>query len=195
MPSQNNKNKKIKLIHPFLVAIFPVLIIYSQNIGRVNVEELVLPMILIIAFSIGGFYLVKLILKNANKSALIITIILIILFSYGHIYYLLNDVSIDGFDIGRNLYLIPAFGLVLGVGIYFVARAKRVFDNATSILNVVSIVFVLVAISNVGLVAAEISSCEFCANQELFYQPTDFSSYFGTHTFSITENQKPPNVY
>ena len=193
--NQNNKNKKIKLIHPFLVAIFPVLIIYSQNIGRVNVEELVLPMILIIAFSIGGFYLVKLILKNANKSALIITIILIILFSYGHIYYLLNDVSIDGFDIGRNRYLIPAFGLVLGVGIYFVARAKRVFDNATSILNVVSIVFVLVAISNVGLVAAEISSCEFCANQELFYQPTDFSSYFGTHTFSITENQKPPNVY
>ena len=71
--SQNNKNKKIKLIHPFLVAIFPVLIIYSQNIGRVNVEELVLPMILIIALSIGIFYLVKLILKNANKSALIVT--------------------------------------------------------------------------------------------------------------------------
>ena len=188
MPSQNNKNKKMKLIHPFLVAIFPVLIIYSQNIGRVNVEELVLPMILIIALSIGIFYLAKLILKNANKSALIVTIILIILFSYGHIYYLLNDVSIDGFDIGRNLYLIPAFGLVLGVGIYFVARANRVFDNATSILNVISIVFVLVAVSNVGLVAAEISSCEFCANQELFYHPIDFSSYFGTHIFSITEN-------
>ena len=57
----NDLKSKSKKIHPFLVAIFPVLIIYSQNIGRVNVEELVLPMILIIAFSIGGFYLVKLI--------------------------------------------------------------------------------------------------------------------------------------
>ena len=38
--------KSTKKIHPFLVAIFPVLIIYSQNIGRVEIEQLFLPIIL-----------------------------------------------------------------------------------------------------------------------------------------------------
>ena len=55
----NELKTKSKKIHPFLVAIFPVLIIYSQNIGRVNVEELVLPIILIIALSIGIRFLLR----------------------------------------------------------------------------------------------------------------------------------------
>ena len=61
----------------------------------------------------------KFILKNPFKAALIVTIILILVFAYGHVYYLLNDVSIDEFDLGRNRYLIPAFGLIMGISIFF----------------------------------------------------------------------------
>ncbi|MDC0241321.1 hypothetical protein OAK66_02690 [Candidatus Nitrosopelagicus sp.] len=187
--------KRVKIFHPFLVAIFPVVILYSQNIGRVQIEDVFFPLILLVGFSIGLFYLIKLILKNPYKSALIVTILLIFLFSYGHIYYLLTEISLDGFDLGRNRYLIPIFGLSLIAGIYFVIRAKRIFDNATSILNVISIVFILVAISNVGFVAAEITSCEDCAIQGLFYETTDFSKYFEPHDFSISQDQQLPNVY
>ncbi len=187
------KKKKPKILHPFLVAVFPVLIIYSQNIGRVNFEELILPIALVLVFSIGLFYILKIILKNPYKSALIVTVILIFLFSYGHIYYLLNDVSIGGEDLGRNRYLIPAFGIGLVVSIFFIIRTKRIFDNATSIFNVIGAVFIMVAISNVALVGAEISECEKCANQELFYERKDFSKYFEPHKFVLNDN--PPNVY
>ncbi|SVC66392.1 uncharacterized protein METZ01_LOCUS319246, partial [marine metagenome] len=173
-----HKKKKRRIFHPFLVAVFPILIIYSQNIGRVNFEDLILPIILVLIFSIVLYYTLKIILKNPFKSALIVTIILILLFSYGHVYYLLNDVSIDGFDIGRNLYLIPAFGLALGILIFFTIRAGRVFDNATSIINVVSIVFIMVAISNVVFVGAEITNYDKDSSQELFYETRDFSGYF-----------------
>jgi len=195
MDTKQLSKKRVKIFHPFLVAIFPILIIYSQNIGRVEFEDLFLPLVLLIGFSVGLFYLIKLILKNPYKSALIVTILLIILFSYGHIYYLLSDISLDGFDLGRNRYLLPIFGLSLVVGIYFVVRAKRIFDNATSILNVISVVFVLVAISNAGFVTAEITSCEECTNHGLFYETIDFSKYFEPHIFSITQNQQLPNVY
>ena len=191
----NDLKSKSKKIHPFLVAIFPILIIYSQNIGRVEIGELFLPVIIIVGLTIGLYYFLKSILKNENKSAIIVTLILITLFSYGHIYYLLNDVMIDEFDIGRNRYLIPAFGLVLGISIFFIIRARRVFDNATSILNVISIVFIIVAISNVALVGAEITSCDKCSNQELFYETRDFSGYFEPHKFLISENQELPDVY
>ena len=133
MSELSNKTKKNRIFHPFLVAIFPVLIIYSQNIGRVNFEELVLPIIIVLTFSVILYYTLKIILKNPNKSALIVTIILILLFSYGHMYYLLNDVSIEGFDVGRNRYLIPIFGLALVLTTIFTIRSRRIFDNATSI--------------------------------------------------------------
>ena len=191
----NELKIKSKKIHPFLVGIFPILIIYSQNIGRVEITELFLPVIIIVGLTIGLYYFLKLILKNENKSAIIVTLILIMLFSYGHIYYLLSDVMIDEFDIGQNRYLIPAFGLVLGISIFFIIRARRVFDNATSILNVISIVFIIVAISNVALVGAEITSCDKCSNQELFYETRDFSGYFEPHKFLISENQELPDVY
>ena len=191
----NELKIKSKKIHPFLVGIFPILIIYSQNIGRVEITELFLPVIIIVGLTIGLYYFLKLILKNENKSAIIVTLILIMLFSYGHIYYLLSDVMIDEFDIGQNRYLIPAFGLVLGISIFFIIRAGRVFDNATSILNVISIVFIIVAISNVALVGAEITSCDKCSNQEFFYEARDFSDYFESHEFSISENQELPDVY
>ena len=195
----NELEKKSKRIHPFLVAFFPILIIYSQNVGRIEIEELVLPIIVIVGPAIGLYYFLKSILKNENKSAIIVTLILITLFSYGHIYYLLNDVMIDEFDIGKNRYLIPAFGLLLGIGIFFTIKIKTALDNATTILNVVSVVLILVAVGNIGLVLADTASggsgtYDGNVMQELFYDRTDFSSYFEPHEFSLSE-EKPPDVY
>ena len=34
--------KKTKIFHPFLVAIFPVMVIYSENIGKVDIQDLIL---------------------------------------------------------------------------------------------------------------------------------------------------------
>ena len=80
MDTKQLSKKRVKIFHPFLVAIFPVIILYSQNIGRVQIEDIFFPLILLVGFSIGLFYLIKLILKNPYKSALIVTILLIILF-------------------------------------------------------------------------------------------------------------------
>ena len=176
--SEVSKIKNKKIFHPILVAIFPILIIYSQNVGRVDIEELILPVILLVIFSIALYYGIKIVLKNPLKASIIVTLVLIFLFSYGHVYYLLNDVSIDGFDIGRNRYLIPAFTIILGISLFFIIKSNRIFDNATSIMNVISIVFLIVAISNIGFVAAENANCENCENQEMFYEGKDFTKFF-----------------
>ena len=66
MEQSNTKRngKKIKIFHPFFVALFPILIIFSQNIGKMNLEELILPIILILSFSILVYYFLKILLKN-----------------------------------------------------------------------------------------------------------------------------------
>ena len=50
MSELTNKENRRKIIHPFLVAVFPVLIIYSQNVGRVNFEEAIVPIIYVKIF-------------------------------------------------------------------------------------------------------------------------------------------------
>ncbi len=187
--------KKTKIFHPFLVAIFPVMVIYSENIGKVEFHELILPIVLTLVFSFSLFFILKIILKNPFKAGVIVTLTLILLFSYGHLYYLLNDFSIFDFDIGRNRYLIPLFGIIFSISVFFTIKTKRLLNNATSILNVVSIVFLIVACSNLFLLAADFSTCEKCAVEELFYETKDYSNYFTPHTFQINENQNLPNVY
>ena len=185
----------MKIFHPFFVALFPILIIFSQNIGKINLEELILPIILILSFSILVYYFLRIFLKNSYKSAMIVTLILIISFSYGHVYILLLDISENGIDIARNLYLIPLFTTVFVLGTYLIIRTKRILNNATTILNVISFVFILVAISNVGITTAEVFNCEECSNQEFFYERKDFSNYFENHEFSLMKGQELPNVY
>ena len=55
----NKLKTKSKKIHPFLVAFFPILIIYSQNVGRIEIEELVLQTIVIVGPAIGLYYFLK----------------------------------------------------------------------------------------------------------------------------------------
>ena len=53
-----NKKKNRRIFHPIFVAIFPILIIYSQNVGRVNVEDLILPIVIVsLFFSFSILYL------------------------------------------------------------------------------------------------------------------------------------------
>ena len=108
--------KKVKIVHPILIAIFPILILYSQNMGEMSVEDLILPILLVVGFSVCLYYCLNRVIKNNNKSAIIVSILLIILFSYGHIYYLLSDISPEEFDIARNRYLIPLFTAILIAG-------------------------------------------------------------------------------
>ena len=194
--------KKTKKFHPILFAIFPILIIYSQNIGRVSFDQLFLPLTLVILITIGTYYFFRVIVKNGNKAAIIVTIILITIFAYGHIYILLSDISSEGFDISRNRYLIPIFGISLGIGIFLVKRIKTELNNATSILNVVSIVLILVAISNSVIISIDGANCDeknmidiTCSDKDFFNERNDFSQYFDKHEYHISDGKKPPDVY
>ena len=151
------KSKKI-IFYPFLISIFPVLMIFEQNIGRINFDELILPIIILMGFSIGIYFVLKNVLKNREKAALVITLILFVLFSYGHVYYLLNANPIEDFDISRNRYLLPIFGISLLVSCFVVIKSKKKFDNISQILNVISLVLIIVSISNIGLTVVILSA-------------------------------------
>ena len=196
MNMETKKNSKI--FHPFLIAFFPIMAIYSVNIGLIQLEQFIFPTILIVGSALLFFLCLKYILKNGKKAALIVTLAFIIFFSFGHVYNMLNQVSIGDTDLGSNRTLLPIFVISFGIGSFLIIRTKRTLDNATSIVNTISIVFITVIVAMVGI---EAFGCDECLIQQTYSlgifsnQIMDSTLYFEEHSFSVSESDSLPNVY
>ena len=190
--------KNSKIFHPFLIAFFPIMAIYSVNIGLIQLEQFIFPTILIVGSALLFFLCLKYILKNGKKAALIVTLAFIIFFSFGHVYNILNQVSIGDTDLGSNRTLLPIFVTSFGIGSFLIIRTKRTLDNATSIVNTISIVFITVIVAMVGI---EAFGCDECLIQQTYSlgifsnQIMDSPLYFEEHSFSVSESGSLPNVY
>ena len=133
-----------KLFHPLLFSFFPTFYVYSQNSHVLMPTELLLPLLVISGSTIVGFFILEKILKNKIKVALIITLFLVLFFSYGHIYNILNDFTVEDFDLGKHRYLLIPFTAIFVLGIIYFLKTKRKLDNATKITNVMSVAIMLV---------------------------------------------------
>ena len=190
--------KNSKIFHPFLIAFFPIMAIYSVNIGLIQLEQFIFPTILIVGSALLFFLCLKYILKNGKKAALIVTLAFIIFFSFGHVYNMLNQVSIGDTDLGSNRTLLPIFVISFGIGSFLIIRTKRTLDNATSIVNTISVVFITVIVAMVGI---EAFGCDECLIQQTYSlgifsdQRMDSPFYFEEHSFSVSESDSLPDVY
>ena len=198
MNMETKKNSRI--FHPFLIAFFPIIAVYSVNIGLIQLEQFILPTLLIVGSAFLFFLCLNYILKNRKKAALVVSLAFIIFFSFGHIYNMINQVSIGDTDLGSNSILLPIFTILFGIGSFLIIKTKRHLDNATSIVNTISVVFIFVIIIMVGI---EAFGCDECLIQQntawefdfFSNERVDFSSYFEDHSFSISESDSLPNVY
>ena len=190
--------KNSKIFHPFLIAFFPIIAVYSVNIGLIQLEQFIFPTLIIVGGAFLFFLCLKYVLKNAKKAALIVTLAFIIFFSFGHVYNMLNQVSIGDTDLGSNRILLPIFVISFGIGSFLIVRTKRTLDNATSIVNTISVVFITVIIAMVGI---EAFGCDECLIQQTYSlgifsnQIMDSTLYFEEHSFSVSESDSLPNVY
>ena len=198
MNMETKKNSKI--FHPFLIAFFPIIAVYSVNIGLIQLEQFIFPTLLIVGSALLFFLCLKHILKNGKKAALIVSLAFIIFFSFGHVYNMINQVSIGDTDLGSNSILLPIFTILFGIGSFLIIKTERTLENATSIVNTISVVFIFVIIIMVGI---ETFGCDECLIQQdtSWYfdffsdEKIDFSPYFEAHSFSISESDSLPNVY
>ena len=138
------------IIFPFLFSIFPIILLYSDNIDEVPVTELITPLILTFLIIFPSFVVLNYILKSGIKSGIILTFLVAIFFSYGHIFNMLQDTPLFYLDLVHQKYVIIPFMIVLITGVYFLVKTKKDLTNFRSIFNVVSIVMFLFVFFNIG---------------------------------------------
>ena len=143
------KSKKFIIVHPILIALFPVFLVYSQNIHLILIQGIIFPILIILGITIAMWVGIGFILKNIRKSALLTSLYVFLFFSYGIIFEILeSSVAQEYFNFIHVLLLIAYVSLAAFIS-YYVLKTRRKLNNITSTTNVVSITLLSLVFFNI----------------------------------------------
>lgn len=134
--------KKISGLIDFLIAIgfslYPVVFLYSQNVSRVKLSMLLIPVLIIISLS-SFIYLILKILKCINNIRLLVPVVIYLLFFYNLIHLTIVENGRDLSFLGKNRYLIIILIIILVTLFYQIgfSKSKQVKVIATTFLTVI----------------------------------------------------------
>jgi hypothetical protein len=137
----------LPLVYPLLLAVYPILFLYGENLGEVEPADLVVPIVAVLAVTAIVFGVAWLILRNGGRAALATSLIVLVVFSFGRIL----DAA-EGTPLSSGRLLLVA-GVVLVAGLAAIALVRREWRGLQRALLIVSAV--LIATASVRIVAYE----------------------------------------
>jgi len=143
------KSKKFIIIHPILIALFPVFLVYSQNIHLILIQGIIFPILIILGITIAIWVSIKFILKNTRKSALLTSLYVFLFFSYGIIFKILESNVTEEYFILIHVLLLIAYTALVVFITYYIIKTRRNFSYVTSTTNVVSIILLSLIFFNI----------------------------------------------
>ena len=146
---QKNSIKFI-IIHPILIAIYPVFFVYSQNIHLILIQGIIFPTLIILGITIAIWAVIKSILKNARKSALLTSLYVFLFFSYGHVFNVLESNSTQEYSVLIHAFLLITYAFVVVFTTYSLVKTHTKLNNITTLTNVISITLVSFVLFNIG---------------------------------------------
>lgn len=176
------------VLHPFLLALFPALFLYSRNMGEFPAGVVYVPMIKSLAAAAAGFGLLYAVLRDRVRAGLVLSLFILLFSSYGHLRIALYVLpfSIDSLPYRAHTILFPfvcALFLLLSLCII---RPKRSFADLTRILNVTALLLLVMTLARIGAFEIENRDAErFDIDAELF----------GGDGGPIARPEALPNVY
>ena len=150
--------KKTIILHPFLFAVFPILSLYSHNIGQVPFHHILMPSTVVLGAMLFLLLIFKLITKNNEKAAVLTSMFLILFSSYGHLYNAISSYrgGIDPLNFATHLSPIFTCIAILISAIYLIIKKCKNPNNLTNIFNLIAFFLVVGPIINIGNYGSEI---------------------------------------
>ena len=140
--------KPVKIIHPFLFALFPIVSFWAHNAGLgVKIYgDLLGVAVMSAAGTLVLWAGLSALLRDVRKAGLITTVFLFIFFSYGHFYKLIDEVRIPagGMILGPDKILMGSSFVILACGVFFILRFRGDLTGATRILNVTGVILMVI---------------------------------------------------
>ena len=173
--------------HPFLFAIFPVLALLGHNINEVSINVIIRPLIIVLAGTLVLVVLSRVLLRDTLKAGLVVTLFLVLFFTYGQVYHLIRDLHAIGFQLARHRYLGPVFLVFLIGGLWLIQTRLKNLELATSALNLVGLILVILPIWQIGQSYVHIS--------EAIHNTSAIEASHTLDTLQPPKNQPMPDIY
>lgn len=135
--------RKVLIFHPILFAVWPVLLLYSENVGMLSVGSAVTPTLIVVSVAAVAWCLLSLLLRSKAKAALIVSISYFLFFSYGRFVNPYSGETIGGFIIEKQRYSLLVLLLILGVSSFLIIRARGGLERLTNLFNLMAIAIVV----------------------------------------------------
>jgi hypothetical protein len=136
------------VLHPFLLAIYPILTIYTANIDRMGGIYTLRPLLISLSISMILLGLLWLFTRDWSRAGLITSLILVLFFSYGHVYTLLEGQTLAGFAIGRHRILMILWACSFFIGVWLIRKRLKDASKATAFANLIALVALVMPILN-----------------------------------------------
>ena len=143
-------SKKFIILHPILIALFPVFLVYSQNIHLILIQGIIFPVLIILGITIALWAGIKFILKNTRKSALLTSLYVFLFFSYGIVFKFLESNVTQEYFILIHIFLLVTYTSFVVFATYYIVKTHRKLNNITTTTNVVSITLLSLVFFNIG---------------------------------------------
>jgi hypothetical protein len=142
--------KRTLVLHPFIVAVFPSLALYTYNTQELSLSELVVPFAIALSLAALMLLCTWLVLQNIYKAAVVVSLFLALVYSTAHVFSLTGWLGVDGPWLGAVLLLL-IWLLLYPYLLYLIARTSKALRYPTIILNVATAVMLLISVVRVGM--------------------------------------------
>lgn len=143
--------------HPFLFAFLNILFLFTVNFGKVQLSEIILPLIIILIITGIGLFFFHWHFKNYNKAALFVSFSIILFFSFGFLFDGIVDLvkMVHGSFVFRNRYLLLSFAFIYALVWLILFRSKKNFVFISKALNFISSALILLNLTLCSIKSAE----------------------------------------
>jgi len=147
--------RQIYNLHPVLFGIFPVLSLFSINIGEVSGDEMFEFYLIVIVIGVSSFLIWKglsWILKNKEKAALLVSFSWIMVLLYGHAITVLEEL------VPREIYFLALWLAIFALGIFGILKIRKEISNVPLILFGISATLIIFPLGEIIVYSLEDSS-------------------------------------
>ena len=135
-----------KILHTILFGTYPLIYLFSENYSDINLPELFLPLVILIAAPIVLLILTQLILKDIIKSSLIVSLFLLIVLYYRDYYLLIIEF----------LYLSKILIAYVSISVFvilliLIIRTKKDLLVYNTFLSVIAVSFYIVPLFYISI--------------------------------------------
>ncbi len=174
-----SKERKPSLLHPFLFAIFPILFLYSQNMGEFPLGVIFVPVAKSLFLALVVLVIARIVTGGWRKAGLVTSVFLILFFSYGHLNHVLHRLPLP-FSLYRlpfksHTILFPSIVILFLLLAALILRSRGLLENPTRILNAVAILLFAVSIAQIGIYKVKTREAEWFEVDHSIFDPIEWS--------------------